>query len=147
MGKDLPESVNSADGATASMEPSRFVVVEGVSPSMRALEAVIRELALSEVPVLLLGELGAGKHAIAQRIHEMSRRSTQPFRAVSCPTLQPEPLATPSAGGETVLWQGPVFLDELADLSTNCQARLLNVLPTVEDHEGLAASRARLICG
>jgi two-component system response regulator AtoC len=147
MGKDLPESINNSDGAPASIEPSRFLFVEGISPSMRAVEAVIRELALSEVPVLLLGELGAGKHAIAQRIHEMSRRSAQPFRAVSCPTLQPEQLATPSAGGEALLWQGTVFLDELADLTTNCQARLLNVLPTVEDHEGLAASRARLICG
>src|SRR3982074_174804 len=131
MGKDLPESVNHSDGATASMEPSRFVFVEGVSPSMRAVEAVSRELALSEVPVLLLGELGAGKHAIARRIHEMSRRSTQPFRAVSCATLQPEQLATPTASGDTLLWQGTVFLDELADLSSNGQARLLDVLPTV----------------
>src|ERR1700704_2230504 len=114
MGKDLPEAGNNSDGA-ASIESSRFVFVEGVSPSMRAVEAVIRELAVSEVPVLLLGERGAGKHAIAQRIHEMSRRGTQPFRAVSCATLQPEQLATPAAG-ETLLWQGTVFLDELADL-------------------------------
>ncbi len=147
MGKDLPESVNNGDGATASIEPSRFVFVEGVSPSMSAVEAVIRELALSEVPVLLLGELGAGKHAIAQRIHEMSRRSTQPFRVVSCATLQPEQLATPAAAAEALLWHGTVFLEELADLNGNCQARLLDVLPTVEDHEGLAGSRARLICG
>ena len=147
MGKDLAESVNNSDGATASIEPSRFVFLEGISPSMRAVEAVIRELALSEVPVLLLGELGAGKHSIAQRIHEMSRRSTQPFRAVSCATLQPEQLATPSAGVETLLSQGTVFLDELADLSTHCQARLLDISPTVDDHEGLAGSRARLICG
>jgi len=146
MGKDLPESINNSDGPMASGDLSRFVFVEGVSPSMRAVEAVIRELALSEVPVLLLGELGAGKHAIAQRIHEMSRRSTQPFRAVSCATLQPEQL-TPTASEETLLWQGTVFLDELADLSTNGQARLLDVLPTVEDHAGLAGGRARFICG
>src|SRR6266853_553461 len=147
MGKDLPESINSSDGPMASEELSRFAFVEGVSPSMRAVEAVIRELALSEVPVLLLGELGVGKHAIAQRIHEMSHRSTQPFRAVSCAMVQPEQLATPTAAGETLLWQGTVFLDELADLSSNGQARLLDVLPTVEDHAGLAGGRARLICG
>jgi two-component system response regulator AtoC len=147
MGKDLPESINNSDGPMASGDLSRFVFVEGVSPSMRAVEAVIRELALSEVPVLLLGELGAGKHAIARRIHEMSRRSTQPFRAVSCATLQPEQLATPTASEETLLWQGTVFLDELADLSTSGQAWLLDVLPTVEDRAGLAGSRARLICG
>src|SRR4030088_3306810 len=133
MGKDLPEAGNNSDGS-ASIESSRFVFVEGVSPSMRAVEAFIRELALSEVPVLLLGELGAGKHAIAQRIHEMSRCSAQPFRAVSCATLHPEQLATPAAAAEALLWQGTVFLEELADLSSNCQARLLDVLPTVEDH-------------
>src|SRR6266853_5726711 len=103
MGKDLPESINNSDGAMASGDLSRFVFVEGVSPSMRAVEAVIRELVLSEVPVLLLGELGAGKHAIAQRIHEMSHRSTQPFRAVSCKTLQTNEFATPSATGEILL--------------------------------------------
>jgi len=56
-------------------------------------------------------------------------------------------LAPPTAAGETLLWQGTVFLDELADLTTNGQARLLDVLPTVEDQEGLAGCRARLICG
>ena len=49
--------------------------VEGLSPGMRAVGAVIRELAQSEVPVLLLAEKGAGKHATARWIHEMSRRS------------------------------------------------------------------------
>jgi two-component system, NtrC family, response regulator AtoC len=145
MGKDLPEAGNNSDGS-ASIESSRFVFVEGVSPSMRAVEAVIRELALSEVPVLLLGERGAGKHAIAQRIHEMSHRSTHPFRSVSCATLQPGQLAIPTAGGETFLWHGTVFLNELADLSSNSQALLLDLLTTVDDN-GLPGSRARLICG
>ena len=37
--------------------------VEGASASMRPVEAVIRELSQSDVPVLLLAEPGAGKHA------------------------------------------------------------------------------------
>jgi len=61
-------------------------------------------MAVSEVPVLLLGERGAGKHAIAQRIHEMSHRGTQPFRAVSAQRCSPNNWQHPRR--ETLLWQG-----------------------------------------
>ena len=65
-------------------EPASLAFVGGVSASMRPVEAVIRELAQSDVPVLVLAETGAGKHATAQRIHQMSQRSTQPFRSFQC---------------------------------------------------------------
>src|SRR5258708_26346176 len=48
---------------------SEVPFIEGVSPSMKAVEAVIRELGHSSVPVLLIGERGTGKQTIAQRIH------------------------------------------------------------------------------
>src|SRR4029077_2524917 len=51
--------------------------VEGRSPIMQPVEAVIRELAQSEVPVLLLAERGAGKQTTARRIHDLSRRSSE----------------------------------------------------------------------
>ena len=44
---------------------------------MRSVEAVMREVAQSEVPVLLLAENGAGKKATARRIHELSRRKRE----------------------------------------------------------------------
>jgi len=66
--------------------------VEGASASMRPVEAVIRELAQSDVTVLLLAERGAGKHSTARRIHDLSRRSAQPFRRLVCSTLKPEDL-------------------------------------------------------
>ena len=80
MGKELPDvaKVGDADGVLSSL-PAAGAFVEGLSPGMRAVGAVIRELAQSEVPVLLLAEKGAGKHATARWIHEMSRRSAQPF--------------------------------------------------------------------
>ena len=59
---------------------------------MRPVEAVIRELAQRDVPVLVLAEPGAGKHATAQRIHQMSQRSEQPFRWFQCLGLRPEDL-------------------------------------------------------
>ena len=71
--------------------------VEGASAGMRPVEAVIRELAQSDVPVLLLAEQGAGKHTIAQRIHDLSRRNAQPFRWYQCSTVKPEDLQSTPA--------------------------------------------------
>src|SRR2546421_11914368 len=73
MGKNLPETGRDKV-AVLSEDQAIGAFFEGVSPSMQAVEAVIREVAQSEAPVLLLAEGGAGKHATAQRIHEMSRR-------------------------------------------------------------------------
>ena len=91
MGNLLPNNAKSG-GEGPLAEPAGLAFVEGVSASMRPVEAVIRELAHSEVPVLLLAERGAGKHATSQRIHEMSRRSAQPFRRFPCAGLKPEDL-------------------------------------------------------
>src|SRR5664279_4061709 len=99
---------------------------------MRPVEAVIRELAQSDVPVLVLAERGAGKHATAQRIHAISRRKGRPFRALACATLRPEELVDSTGGGETWLNGGTVYLDELADLSLECQGRLLESLPVAD---------------
>ena len=73
MGNLLPNVAN-GDGSETPREPSRSFL-ESASASMRPVEAVIREVAQSEVPVLLLAEKGAGKHATAQRIHDLSRRN------------------------------------------------------------------------
>ena len=81
-----------SDGENIPAEVARSFV-EGVSASMQPVEAVIRELSQSDVPVLLLAEAGAGKHATARRIHEMSRRCAQPFRWFRCSTLKPEDLS------------------------------------------------------
>lgn len=118
--------------------------VEGISPSMRPVEAVINEVSQSEVPVLLLAEAGAGKRATARRIHEMSRRRGQPFRALQCSTLKPEDLGTgPRNGHSTAV--GTIFLEEIADLSPSSQASLREVL--VQSAGGSGNGLPRLICG
>ncbi len=158
MGKDLPDIANVEDGGgVLSSLPTTGAFVEGLSPSMRAVGAVIRELAQSEVPVLLLAEKGAGKHATAQWIHEMSRRSGQPFRGLVCSTLKAEDLGVGESESSGQEWfrEGTVFLDELADLSVEGQARIMEVLPRGEsarfensrsENYGTSPS-ARLICG
>src|SRR5260370_19566686 len=65
-------------------EPMRLDFVEGASPSMRSVEAIMREVAQSEVPVLLLAERGVGKKAMARRGSDLSLRGRHTFRVISC---------------------------------------------------------------
>jgi two-component system, NtrC family, response regulator AtoC len=148
MGNLLPNGKAGADSSVG--EPAGLAFVEGVSASMRPVEAVIRELAQRDVPVLVLAEPGAGKHATAQRIHQMSQRSAQPFRWFQCLGLTPEDLEAlrerEKKDGEPQS-AGTIYLEELADLSAECQARLLEALPQSEGNGAGGSERARLICG
>lgn len=137
MSKEVPDvaMVGDADGVLSSL-PAAGAFVEGLSPSMRAVGGVIRELAQSDVPVLLLAEKGAGKHATARWIHEMSRRSTQPFRGLVCSTLKAGDLELAQGTGglkQDLFKEGTLFLDEIADLSLEGQARIMEALPRAED--------------
>jgi two-component system, NtrC family, response regulator AtoC len=124
-------------------EPMRSDFVEGVSPSMRSVEAVIREVAQSEVPVLLLAERGSGKKATARRIHDLSRHGGRSFQVVPCSTLEKDKLAD-WAG---LVGAGTVFLDELSALSPAAQAWLLQALTRRNGNDGRSQGLARLICG
>ena len=106
---------------------------------MRALEVVIRELAQSAVPVLLLAEAGAGKTTIARRIHETSIRGGERFCTLACARLRPQDF---DAEGADAPWgQGTVFLEEIGDLDPASQSKL------IEKFSGPAPLGARLISG
>ncbi len=146
MGNLLPNGAMGG-GVLPLAGPAGLAFVEGVSASMRPVEAVIREVAQSDVPVLVLAEAGAGKHGTAQRIHQMSRRSAQPFRWFQCLGLAPEDLAIlREQDSEKAPNAGTVYLQEPADLNSDCQAYLLEALPQSPGN-GVASDRARLICG
>jgi len=113
--------------------------LQGVGAGMRAVEAVIRELAQSTVPVLLLAEAGAGKRTVARYIHESSVRSAEPFCFAACAGVTPQDFSG-------MLGNGTIFLEEIGDLSSGCQAGLLDLLPQLETN-GNGSRRARLICG
>jgi len=136
MGKSF---ANATEGALGHLNRvSAQSLLESVSPSMRPVEAVIRELAQSEVTVLLLAERGAGKHATAQRIHELSRRSAQSIVCFRCPLLAPEELDAVYGSGSA----GTVFFDEISELTPASQVRLRDALLGVAEQE----SAARVIC-
>lgn len=112
----------------------------------RTLE-MARHVAASEAAVLIRGESGTGKTILAKAIHGWSPRAAQPLGIVSCPTLQPELLASELFGHARGAFTGAVrenpgriagcdhgtlFLDEIGDLTASIQPQLLRFL---QDHE------------
>jgi two-component system, NtrC family, response regulator AtoC len=131
-------SVVSMSGANL-LSDDRFV--EAISPSMWAVEAVVRELAHSSVPVLLIGEHGAGKHTIARRIHQNSGWLHEHFHVKSCAGLTPEVLEADAFPAGATL-----YLDEIGDLSSECQKQLFELL-SKHDMNGSARKGMRTIGG
>jgi two-component system response regulator AtoC len=95
------------------------VWLESVSAGMRTVEAVIRELSQNDVPVLVVAEHGSGKAAAAARIHVLSSRAAEPFRAYQGSEASEQVLA--AGGGEG----GTVYLQEVGDLTTAAQKELV----------------------
>ncbi len=113
------------------------------SIAMRRAITLAQRAARSETTVLLTGETGTGKGALAQCIHAESARSARPFVAVNCGAL-PAPLAeaelfgvrrgayTDARESRTGMFVaangGTLFLDEVGDLSLEVQVKLLQAL-------------------
>ena len=128
------------------MGSASHLFVEGISPSIKAVERIIQELADSDVPVLLLAEPGAGKRATAERIHQLSDRRGEPFHALNCCDVSPRYFSdpNPNLGLST---DGTLYLEEIAGLSPESQEQLLRVFPHAKSDGADASITARLICG
>jgi DNA-binding NtrC family response regulator len=90
-------------------------------------------VAASQVPVILSGEIGAGKYAIARIIHSASR-CNGPLHTISCASLQDvdaENLVGTLAGAPAHR-NSVLFLDEIAELTDGAQLKLLQILQTLE---------------
>lgn len=124
-------------------EQVEVLFLEGVSPSVKAVEEVIGELAQREMPVLLLAESGAGKRTVARRIHQASARSNQEFNVGRCSSLTPDVFE--DCAGKVFFGQGTVFLEEVGDLNSASQSKLLEVLSVTGGNGN--HPQARLICG
>ena len=129
--------------AALSAEGEWSIPLSGDSRSVEALRAAIQRLADARVDVLIEGETGAGKEAVARAIHSAGRRRLRPFVVVSCAAL-------PETGLESLLMghaagafpgalhrrqgqieqshQGTLFLDEIDLAPRAAQLLLLRVL-------------------
>jgi DNA-binding NtrC family response regulator len=113
------------------------------SRRMRDLEAECRLVAGTDIPVLVLGESGTGKEIAAMFIHKMSSRSQRSFLKVNCAAMPLDLLESELFGYEPGAFTGAVkskpgkfelcnggtiFLDEIGEMPTALQAKLLQVL-------------------
>jgi two-component system response regulator AtoC len=123
--------------------PHDFHGILTVSPEMRRFFRLLERAARTPSTVLVRGETGSGKELVARALHENSPRRNRPFRAVNCAALSAELLASELFGhvrgaftgavrDRTGLLSladgGTVFLDEVAEMPLDIQARLLRVL-------------------
>ena len=121
-----------------------FDDIIGVSEDIKKVIAFARRIARGDNDVLITGESGTGKEVFAQAIHNESRRSPGPFIAFSCAALSPTLVESElfgyadgaftgaRKGGKVGFFEiadgGTVFLDEVAELSKEMQAKLLRSL-------------------
>jgi two-component system response regulator HydG len=99
------------------------VALEVASPAMRAFGRVLALAAGCDVPVLLVGEVGAGKTTFARALHAMSARAVRPFVRVDCRAGAAD-LSAHAAAART----GTLFLDDVAELVHTAQAAALKLL-------------------
>ena len=123
--------------------PDGAQVCWGSGTAMRDVLTMIDRVADSDVSVLLTGESGVGKEVIARELHRRSARRAKPFVKVNCAALPSELLESELFGHERGAFTGAqtarvgkfefasggtIVLDEIGEMPTGLQAKLLHVL-------------------
>lgn len=131
----------------------------GSSAKMVEIFKTLSRVAPTDATVLIEGETGTGKEVIARMIHKFSHRSEHPFVAVDCTAIAPALLESELFGSLRGAFtgadrdrlgmfeaahKGTVFLDEIGELESNFQVKLLRFL---QEHEirPVGASRSKKI--
>jgi len=125
---------------------NRFGII-GNSPLLNRAIDIARQVAPTDISVLITGESGSGKEVFSHIIHSLSARKHGPFIAVNCGAIPEGTIDSELFGHEKgsftgahdarkgyfeVVDGGTIFLDEVAELPIGTQARLLRVLETGE---------------
>lgn len=126
--------------ADADTRAQRMV---GKSPRMYEVYKLIGQVAPSNVTVLIRGESGTGKELVARAVYHHSQRAEQPFLAVNCAAIPETLLESELFGYEKGAFTGAmarkpgkfeqanggtIFLDEIGDMSSSTQAKVLRIL-------------------
>jgi DNA-binding NtrC family response regulator len=115
----------------------------GSSKAMREIFGLIEQIAPSNVSVLITGESGTGKELVARTLHDLSPRKQRPFVAVNCAAIPETLIESEIFGHEKGAFTGAVerragcfelasggtlLLDEIGEMPSGTQAKLLRVL-------------------
>ncbi|WP_374449163.1 sigma-54-dependent transcriptional regulator [Stella sp.] len=139
---DVDALVAAVRAATAEAPAPAGDAALGRSEAMRAVEAMLRKAARTDLPVLLTGETGVGKEVAARFLHGAADPAL-PFVAVNCAAIPADLLestlfghergafsgaATRQPGLAAEAGAGTLFLDEIAELPDVLQAKLLRLV-------------------
>jgi len=129
--------------STELLDNMYFNRIIGKSPGMQAIYKRIQQISATKTNVLISGESGTGKELIARAIHENSDRKDNPFVVVNCGGI-PDTLMESEFFGHVkgsftgaisdkkglfeAAHQGTIFLDEIGELSTFLQVKLLRAV-------------------
>jgi transcriptional regulator with GAF, ATPase, and Fis domain len=143
--KRLRETLE-ADKRALLVRLDRESIVEtvvGADTGLAELMEKVKQVAPTDVPVLIFGETGSGKEVVARVIHAQSRRRANPIVRVNCGAIPPGLVDSDLFGHERGSFTGAVatrlgwferasggtlFLDEVGELPLEAQVRLLRVL-------------------
>ena len=128
-------------------EFQRTYGILGQSPEVQEIVEVIRQVAPTDITVLITGESGTGKELVAKAVHGSSRRAQQPMVTVNCGAI-PEGLIESELFGHEkgaftsaidtrrgyfeIADGGTIFLDEIGEMPLPTQVKLLRVLESGE---------------
>lgn len=144
--RQMQESVQHYSQEIADLRAKNMVAtnLQFKSPAMQKLLALMQNTANTKANILITGETGVGKSAIAKTIHKMSDRSAGPFIEVNCAVLHENLIESELFGYEKGAFtgasstgkigkielanHGTLFLDEIGELPTSMQSKLLQLI-------------------
>ncbi len=115
----------------------------GMSNRMTKVQAILDQVAGTDITVLITGESGTGKELVAKALHKASERASEPFIKVNCAALPRELLESELFGFEKgaftgahrrkygrfeMAQNGTILLDEISEMHMDLQSKLLHVL-------------------
>lgn len=130
-------------GELMGPKPASGTHVLGLAPRIKDLERLLTRVAKLNSTVLITGETGSGKEVAARFLHAMSGADDRPFMAVNCAAIPGELLESELLGHEKGAFtgasqrhlgyaeragEGVLFLDEIGDLRSELQAKLLRLI-------------------
>jgi DNA-binding NtrC family response regulator len=130
----LREHVAQRQGVTA---------ISGASPGIEHVRKLIRRVASADAPILVRGATGSGKELVARAVHYSGKRAAEPFLAVNCSALPGALIESLVFGHQRgaftgadrrvrgqleLAGSGTLLLDEIAEMPSELQAKLLRVL-------------------